>query len=44
MQQTYSIPELTLVGDADKIILGSGGVGNDIAGEILMPEMEFEED
>jgi hypothetical protein len=44
MQQDYSVPELTLVGDADRVILGSSGVGNDIAGEIQMPEMEFEED
>ena len=44
MQRQYTSPEVELVGSAGEVILGSQGIGNDIAGEILIPELEFEAD
>jgi hypothetical protein len=44
MLEPFIVPELTLVGSTDEVVLGSQGVGNDIAGEILIPELEFEAD
>ena len=44
MREQYVVPKLTFVGDAAGVILGSAGVGDDIAGEILIVEMEFEAD
>ncbi len=44
MQQQYISPELTFVGKAGEVILGSTGLGNDLLGEILIPESEFESD
>jgi hypothetical protein len=44
-QQTqYVAPELKLAGEAGKVVLGSGIVGFDYAGEIMDPEQEFEAD
>ncbi len=44
MQEKYTAPELKLVGPAEEVILGSTGVGNDIAGQIQIPDLEFQED
>jgi hypothetical protein len=44
MQREYEAPQLTVVGHAEDVILGSGGVGNDIGGEIQIPELEFADD
>jgi hypothetical protein len=43
-REQYTAPELKVVGNAEEVILGSGGVGNDIRGEILVAELEFEAD
>ena len=44
MQEESVVPELKTIGCAAEVILGSTAVGNDIGGEILVPEFEFEKD
>jgi hypothetical protein len=43
MQKAYEIPELTLIGPADEVVLGMTTVGGDGMG-IFAPDFEFEED
>lgn len=40
-QEAYVAPELTFVGGVDQVVLGLGGVGPDLGGEWLVPDMEF---
>ena len=43
MQEQYEAPELTLIGEADEVVLGVGSGG----GDVLMlgaPDFEFEQD
>ena len=43
MQKQYEAPELTLIGQADEVVLGCGGSGNDCPGQCA-PDFEFEQD
>jgi hypothetical protein len=43
MPNKYEAPELTLIGQADEVILGSGGMGFDAPFESA-PDFEFEHD
>jgi hypothetical protein len=40
----YVVPELKLVGQTSDVVFGSLGFGEDFAGEILVPDMEFAAD
>lgn len=42
MYEELEIPELQVIGTAEETILGSTAVGDDIAGEMLVPDFEFE--
>jgi len=44
MHEQYTAPELTLAGEADEIVLGLPGVGEDYLGGQLVGDMEFLED
>jgi len=44
MTEQYTAPDLKLVGDAQKVILGSFGFGGDLYGEVLGFSMEFATD
>ncbi len=44
MQQEYVAPELKLAGEANEVVLGLGGAGSDLAGEIIVGHMEFQAD
>jgi hypothetical protein len=41
MQDRYVAPELKLVGDADKVVLGITGAGADALGEMIVGDLEF---
>ncbi|HEX6717938.1 MAG TPA: hypothetical protein VF088_12545 [Pyrinomonadaceae bacterium] len=43
MQNQYETPELTLLGEADAVIMGSGIGGDDLPRQ-LAPDFEFEHD
>jgi hypothetical protein len=43
MQKQYEAPELTLIGQADEVVLGMGCGGSDM-GEFGAPDFEFEQD
>lgn len=43
MQKQYEAPELTLIGQADEVILGIG-VGCSDMGQEFAPDFEFEQD
>lgn len=43
MEKKYEAPELTLIGQADEVVLGFGGTGVD-APEKAAPDFEFEQD
>jgi len=43
MQKTYETPELTLVGEAEEVVLGSTGLGGDLPFENAF-DFEFEQD
>jgi hypothetical protein len=43
MQKPYEAPELTLIGEADEVILGAVGGGND-CDFFVAPDFEFEQD
>ncbi|HYL73910.1 MAG TPA: hypothetical protein VEU96_06870 [Bryobacteraceae bacterium] len=42
--EQYVAPELKLVGETDNLVFGLTQVGDDYAGEIYIPEMDFETD
>lgn len=44
MQSKYEAPELTLVGQADDVVLGIGSGGFDGGGQQSAPDFEFEQD
>ena len=43
MQKKYEAPELTLIGQADEVVMGIGGPGNDMPLQSA-PDFEFEQD
>jgi len=43
MQKQYETPELTLIGQADEVVLGMSGGGPDFLGPTA-PDFEFEQD
>ena len=43
MQKPYEAPELTLIGDADDVVLGISTCGLDCPGDTA-PDFEFEQD
>lgn len=43
-KEQYAAPELKLVGETDAVVFGLGGIGGDYAGELYIPEMDFETD
>lgn len=43
-KEQYVAPELKLVGKTDQLVFGMTGVGGDYAGEIYIPEMDFQAD
>ena len=43
MQKQYEAPELTLIGQADEVVLGIAGVGFDL-GTYSGSDFEFEQD
>lgn len=43
MQKTFEIPELTLIGQADEVVMGMGFGGDDYPQQ-LAPDFEFEQD
>jgi hypothetical protein len=43
MQKQYESPELTLIGEADEVVLGSG-IGTDDFPQQSAPDFEFEQD
>ena len=44
MQKNYEAPELTLIGEADDVVMGSGISGFDGGGHLAAPDFEFEQD
>ena len=43
MQEEYEAPELTLIGEADKVVMGFGGSGPDFPFQAAA-DFEFEQD
>lgn len=43
MQHQYETPELTLIGEADEVVMGTG-IGGDDFPKQLAPDFEFEHD
>ena len=43
MQNSYEAPELTLIGDANEVVMGSG-VGGDDFPKLVAVDFEFEHD
>jgi len=43
-KEQYTAPELKLVGKTNDVVFGLPGIGGDYAGEIYIPEMDFETD
>ena len=43
MQNNYEAPELTLIGEANEVVMGSGVGGNDLPREFAL-DFEFEHD
>lgn len=43
MQNKFEAPELTLIGNADEVVMGSNLGGDDLPCQ-LAPDFEFEED
>jgi hypothetical protein len=44
MQKPYVAPELNVVGEAEDVVLGSGGAGSDLFAEDTWADMEFADD
>jgi hypothetical protein len=44
IQDTYVAPEIKCVGNVDEVVLGLGGVGPDLGGEVVAPDFEFQMD
>ena len=43
-KETYSAPELVVVGETSDVVFGLGGAGDDYLSEMNIPEMEFAAD
>jgi hypothetical protein len=43
MKKTYDAPELTLIGQANEVVMGTSGLGMDLPHETA-PDFEFEQD
>jgi len=43
MQENYEVPELTLIGSAEDVVMGAGIGGDDIPNQ-LAPDFEFAQD
>lgn len=43
MEKEYEAPELTLIGDADEVVMGAGTGGDDLP-RLFGADFEFEED
>jgi hypothetical protein len=43
MQNKYEAPELTLIGEADEVVMGLGTFGDDLPLQTV-PDFEFEQD
>lgn len=44
MQQKYEAPELTLIGEANNVVMGSGMGGSDMGFMLSASDFEFEQD
>ena len=44
MQNNYEAPELTLVGEANEVVMGTAAIGLDSNGHNAATDFEFEED
>lgn len=44
MHKSYETPELTLIGEAEDIVMGVGLGGSDTSGMLGAPDFEFEQD
>jgi hypothetical protein len=44
MQKNYEAPELTLIGEANEVVLGFGSGTTDAITEQSAPDFEFEQD
>jgi hypothetical protein len=44
MENNYEAPELTLVGEASDVVMGTVAMGLDSNGHNTSPDFEFEED
>ena len=44
MQKKYEAPDLTLIGEANDVVLGIGNGGSDGMGMQSAPDFEFEQD
>ncbi len=44
MQDQYLAPELKLIGEAADVVLGIPGGGDDLLGEQIIGDLEFEQD
>jgi len=43
-QDTYVAPEIKCVGKVDEVVLGLGGLGTDLKGEVMGGDFEFQMD
>jgi len=43
MEKRYDVPELTMIGEANEIVMGQGGSGLDFPFQVT-PDFEFEQD
>ena len=43
MEKRYEIPELTMIGEANEVVMGSGGSGLDFP-YLIAGDFEFEQD
>jgi len=43
MEKRYEIPELTMIGEANEVVMGSGGTGIDFPFQTI-GDFEFEQD
>jgi hypothetical protein len=43
MQKKFDVPELKLIGQADEVVMGLGGGGDDVPQQAA-PDFEFERD
>jgi hypothetical protein len=44
MHKNYEYPELTLIGEANDVVMGLGNGGTDGMGMLGAPDFEFEQD